>query len=176
MLVEFRRSGERRYAVRVARAGLPALERDSAPGYDDRMPHDLIHFVVERELGLKGGIFGQLAAGGNARLFLPVSSEAQDRRGMARARRALTKRSERLEQDGREDAAASEAAAAVALTAWRARLRGAGFAAPEWIGTERLERICEVLDELSARWRRLAVGEAMSLEWPEAAGPGPRPR
>ena len=168
MQVQFRRSGERRYAVRVARSGLPALERDSAPGFDDQMPHDLVHFVVERELGLRQGIFGQLAAGGNAGLFLPTSTEARDRRGSARERRALLKRSEKLALAGRDDGAASEAAAAVALMAWRTHRRGGRFAAPAWIGTERLRRICEQMDVLSAQWMRLDVGDSMSVDWPES--------
>ena len=66
MDVEFRRTGERRYAVTIIVPGRPMLEMNPAPGYDTRMPHDLIHFVVERELGIRHGIFGQLAAGGTA--------------------------------------------------------------------------------------------------------------
>ena len=42
---------------------------DSAPGFDPRTPHDLQHFIVEQELGIKLGIFGQLAAGGTAGTF-----------------------------------------------------------------------------------------------------------
>jgi hypothetical protein len=37
---------------------------DPAPGYDPRLPHDMAHFVVENELGITGGVFGQLAQGG----------------------------------------------------------------------------------------------------------------
>jgi hypothetical protein len=42
---------------------------NSAPGYDDLMPHDLQHFIVERTLGIRNGIFGQLAHGGSAGTF-----------------------------------------------------------------------------------------------------------
>ena len=66
MLVVFRRSGERRYSVEAQRPGLPLVEMNPAPGYDPLMPHDMMHLVVESQLGLTRGIFGQLAAGGTA--------------------------------------------------------------------------------------------------------------
>ena len=36
------------------------------PGFDRkyRVPHDLAHFVTERTLGMSGGVFGSIAAGG----------------------------------------------------------------------------------------------------------------
>lgn len=69
MKVEFRRTGERRYAVTVFRENYPTLEMNPAPGYDALMPHDLMQFIVENELGLRCGICGQLADGGNAGTF-----------------------------------------------------------------------------------------------------------
>lgn len=64
MDVEFRRTGEKRYAVVIRRPDDTVLEMNPAPGYDPLLPHDLVHFVVERELGLQLGIFGQIAKGG----------------------------------------------------------------------------------------------------------------
>ena len=68
MKVTFVKTGERRYAVHVSRDRYPDLWCGSI-GYDDRLPHDLMHFFAEAEYGLDGAIFGDLAAGGNARLF-----------------------------------------------------------------------------------------------------------
>ena len=68
MFVTFLRAGERRYSVRVAVEGEPVLELNTAPGYDPLMPHDLQHFIVERALGIEGGVYGQLAAGRTAGL------------------------------------------------------------------------------------------------------------
>ena len=45
---------------------------DPAPGYSDLIPHDLVHWVADEEFGLRDGIFGQLAAGGNAWAFVPT--------------------------------------------------------------------------------------------------------
>ena len=64
MEVHFRRTGERRYAVIINRKDLPIVEKDPAPGFDPLIPHNLMHLVVESELGLSRGIFGQLASGG----------------------------------------------------------------------------------------------------------------
>src|SRR3546814_20690810 len=60
------RSGERRYSVRVERAAAPTLVMDPAPGFDRDLPPDLVHFAVEGVLGLKAGVFGPIAAGGDA--------------------------------------------------------------------------------------------------------------
>ncbi len=69
MQVVFRRTGPRRYAIDAHRGSYPDVGMDPAPGYDPLMPHDLLHLVVEAELGLTHGVFGQLAAGGDASTF-----------------------------------------------------------------------------------------------------------
>jgi hypothetical protein len=58
MAVTFIRTGERRYAVRVAVNGMPTAEMSPAPGYNPWLPHDLQHLIVERALGIDGAIFG----------------------------------------------------------------------------------------------------------------------
>ena len=80
MTLVFRRTGQRRYAVEVQRPGLPDLEMNPAPGYDPLMPHDMMHLVVEAQLGLTRGIFGQLAAGGTAGTF-HLATKATKARG-----------------------------------------------------------------------------------------------
>lgn len=74
MEVEFRRTGERRYAVTIFRKSYAHIEMNPAPGYDPIMPHDLLHLAVESEIGLRCGIFGQIAAGGNAGTFHTIPS------------------------------------------------------------------------------------------------------
>ena len=75
MNIQFRRTGERRYAITIYRNNLPPVEMNPAPGYDPIMPHDLLHLVVESELGLTRGIFGQIAEGGHAGTFHFVPPE-----------------------------------------------------------------------------------------------------
>lgn len=66
MRVTFRRTHQRGYAVDVEREGADDLTMNPAPGYDDLLPHDLVHLLVERRWRLRDGIYGGLAAGGNA--------------------------------------------------------------------------------------------------------------
>jgi hypothetical protein len=149
MDVTFRRTGERRYAVVAEPEGHPAVTMDPAPGFDPRLPHDLVHYAVEREHGIELGVFGQLAAGGNLRTF---------RRLDATPDRRLRRRGERLAREHLDELARSEDLAAEALRAWT---RG-----PRPHSDEQLERVCARLDGLSARWGTLPVGGAITVRWP----------
>ena len=92
MDIEFRRTGERRYAVIVRRGGDAVLEMSPAPGYDPKMPHDLIHYVVERELELPLGVFGQIARGGGSLTVHLAPSASTGKRAEARERRRHQRR------------------------------------------------------------------------------------
>jgi hypothetical protein len=63
MQVSFKRTGSRRYAVIVSDTGKPTVAADPAPGYDDDIPHDLVHYVVEAELRLQNAVYGRAARG-----------------------------------------------------------------------------------------------------------------
>jgi len=178
MEVQFKRSGTRRYGVTILRPGLTPFGKDPAPGYDELVPHDLMHFIVERELGLKQGIFGQVAAGGTAGTFFPIDSDARNARDAARRRRALARRSEKLMLSGRRDTAASELAVYVVRNAWEAR-RNRNSTRDQAMGVntilnstlitrEQLAWMCFELDALSAKWTALNIGEAITLSWSEA--------
>jgi hypothetical protein len=185
MEVQFVRTGNHRYSVVVHRAGHPSLEMNPAPGYDDRMPHDLLHFVVERHLGLRRGIFGQLAAGGTAGTFHLVAA-ASSTREQSRLARTLSRRGAKLARDGQGDCVVSERAAQVCHEAWSAGVRaaapsrgssgsrsvlsrvGAKVGADVVITAEQLESICAELEVLSAAWMRLDVGQALALVWPDS--------
>jgi len=185
MEVEFRRTGSRRYAVTVRRAGFPVLEMNPAPGYDDWIPHDLVHFAVEQELRLRGGLFGQLAAGGTVGTFHLAPTDDRTRREEARQRKAVARRGAKLMRAGRDDSAASERAASQCYQAWRSRfLRRSGppdterkwqppdrpssdrrAAIGESLRQDQIDRVCERLDELSARWARLKIGQSLTVTW-----------
>ena len=149
MEVTFRRTGERRYAVVAEPEGHPAVTMNPAPGFDPRLPHDLVHYAVERVHGIELGVFGQLAAGGNLRTFRRLD-ETPDRR--------LRRRGERLAREHLDELTRSEHLAAEALRAWT---RG-----PRPPADERLERVCARLDGLSVRWSSLPVGGAITVTWP----------
>lgn len=144
MAVDFQRTGARRYAVIVRRDDAPPAAMNPAPGYDEFMPHDLLHFVVERELGLTQGIFGQVAAGGSARTF--HASAQGGGRSVTRARR-------RRAQDIKDDVHGMR----VALPPNEAKTLDAAM----------IERICAALDATSRQWAQLDIGQSFTLAWPE---------
>lgn len=181
MEVVFERTGERRYSVTAASGDYPAVTMDPAPGYDELLPHDLMHFVVEDELGLQLGIFGQLSNGGSAgtfRLAEPVGTT----RERARARRAYKRRGERQSREGAKDAALSEASAAVCHRLWPAAASSSSRSAAvarlarelaaihgRPVAVTTAAEILRRLDELSTRWRGLPVGDRITLTWPTIA-------
>jgi hypothetical protein len=148
--VTFVKKGARRYSVVVERERYPDLWCGSI-GYDESLPHDLLHFVAEAEFGLDGGVFGDLAAGGNARIFQSFDPELTTK---------LWRR-QRIRRTRLPDGRRSEQLAWKLEQGWRKRTLAPG-----------LQR---QLDELAERWRALQVGGALTLEWPRPEGRRPHP-
>src|SRR5688572_2409559 len=120
MNVRFRRTGARRYAVVVTVASEPPRAMDPAPGYDDDIPHDLVHYVVEAELRLTNGVYGRAARG--AGTFITTAERDVKPRDRARRQRRQQRRERALgAQDARRaaDMARSEQLAARCDVAWR---------------------------------------------------------
>lgn len=184
MRIEFRRTGERQYRLAIHREGLPILELQ-APGHDLAMPHDLVHLIVESELGLEHGIFGFYAAGGDAGGSPHLAAGEKPRDAARRRHKAARRDRGLLRRGGRDDGDRSERAAYVCMYEWlrrspdpARRARAADLAdgvratldkmpADErrLYGDERLARVCARMEELSARWSRLDVGESFTVEW-----------
>ena len=172
MEVSFERTGEHRYATVVTLPGRPPRRMDPAPGYDDHIPHDLVHYLAEAELGLSSGVFGRAAAGGGE--FRETVEVPGDRRGRARAQRRLKKREASLQNTDRGDMARSEHLAGLCDLAWRRR---AGARTPAWAEARRVpaedaptvDRILTRLDELAPLWHGLPVGGALAFTWPHTA-------
>ena len=160
MRVTFSKLPGRRYRVGIEREHGPRLEPRNGPGYDERLPHDLAHYVVEEQLGIRLGVFGQLAAGG-AGLFAPAPA---DRRG--RDRRAA----HRFATAGRDDMRRSEATVGLCVAEWRRRT-GIGDGGPIaevdiQLNPADVERVVRRMEELSQAWRALDTGESLTLQWP----------
>ena len=190
MLVIFRRTGSRRYAIEIQRECFPAVKMDPAPGYDPLVPHDLLHLVVEAQLGLKRGIFGQVAAGGHAGSFRAYIGPSKNSRDAARKQRRIDRRGKKLLQRvGTNEMEQSERATYICWHEWLARSKSSGerklakamsFQAkqvrdvtPETeacaLSEDKIEQICAHLDELSSHWSRLEIGESMTVHWPDLA-------
>ena len=169
MLLVFQRTGERRYRVEAQRSAFPNLVMDPAPGYDARMPHDLMHLVVEAQLGLAHGIFGQLAAGGDAGTFYVPHTDGNARR-LSRTRNHVKARGKKLLRAGRDDCMRSEQAAYICWQAWSARSARSIENTPKLppdLNEKTLDQICNHLDELSSQWSSLKVGQSMAVRWPD---------
>lgn len=183
MKVHFIRSGERRYSMRIERTDAPVLVMDPAPGFDPDLPHDMVHFVVEAALGLKTGVFGQIAAGGDAGSFHVEAGGALSAKERQRAaRKQVAKGAKLIKAQGR-DGELSELAAFLFDIGWRSSTRPDSAAQRAALGEAERTRVSLSADEraridaaqprafadferLSKAWRELRTGEALILEWP----------
>jgi hypothetical protein len=184
MSVTFLRTGERHYAVRAALAGRGIVEMNPAPGYDPFMPHDLQHFIVERALGIQGGIFGQLAAGGDARCFRVVP-DRPDARAASRENRRRARKGRHLMSSHRSDSMRSERATYICWYDWLShsddpRLRAKALKMGQTAGSmlariavderasftpQKMLEIRSQFQRLSERWSVLGIGESITEPW-----------
>ena len=153
MLVTFTRTGKRRVGFRSK-----DLYIEPAPGYDDRLRHDAAHFIVENELPILNGIFGQIAAGGAAKSFRPEKlkkSRRKKRQGQAMAK------------PNREDMLLSERAVYAANNRWEKPT-----VIPDTkVQDSDLARLISAFESFSEKWQKLEVDDSMSLEWKPSAKP-----
>lgn len=183
MKVCFIRSGDRRYGIQIERASDPTLVMDPAPGFDRDLPHDMVHFVVEAALGLKGGVFGQIAAGGDAGSFRVNDVSGGPAREHRRVTRKQVSKGRKLVDNQGRDGELSELAAFLFDIAWRSRSRPDSAAQKIALGEAERTRqslsadekrridaarpeVFERFDALSLAWRGLKVGDRLALEWP----------
>ena len=152
MEVRFTKTAQRRYRVSVEGPDVVSSYMDPAPGYDARLPHDMAHFIVENELGIKGGVFGQIAAGGA--FIIPTDNTR---------RRKLARRRERIAKANHKDALLSERLVYLTCSLWQKNIADvpsiAGFGAAD------IDRVCREFDAASALWSKLDIGESMTLVW-----------
>jgi len=159
---------------------------DPAPGYDPFFPHDLQHLIVEQELQLNDGIFGRIAAGGNASTFHAVAASGkQHKRKAARARRRLKARESKLAGTETSDFALSESATYVVWHDWLVHCdepalqrQGHAMAATaksilERLGNADRRRLLATLatvrvrvDGVARQWNALPIGGALTIPWP----------
>ena len=151
MNVIFTRTGKRRYRVSVELPNEPTRHLEPAPGYHDRLPHDAAHFIVEDELDIQGGIFGQMAAGG---IIPPDGLDT-------RQRRKAKKRKIDVAKANASDALFSEHAVYAAQSRWENH-----EIIPETrIPPDDIERVCARFEKFAAEWSHLPVGGSITFFW-----------
>jgi hypothetical protein len=170
MDITFTRTGEHTYTTVVLRDDSVRLE---VPSYDRTflLPHDLAHYVVERQLGLHRGFWGCVAAGA---LFpgIKVLSGRQPPHAAARSQSIIREAGQQgteaevlvsslvsLIHENREN---DEAAARATLSrVWRP-----SKPSREPLAVEEVQRVCQALRDAQQRWQALAVGESLTVSWP----------
>lgn len=166
MDVTFTKVAGRRYLMTVVRERGPQLAPRHGPGYDDYLPHDAVHFIVEAEARLAGGVFGRIAAG-QSNMFWAADPKMLRRQGRREAKR-------RPSATERADMGRSEELASICRPLWELRA-GHRRELPLWYSgltpgslesSPLRERILARLDEFAARWHALPVGCSITLPWP----------
>src|SRR6516225_4421674 len=148
MEVTFTKGPGRRYFMTVVRERGIALAARQGPGYHDWLPHDAVHFIVEREAELAGGVFGRIATG-QSNIFSAADPQRQ-----------------------RADMERSEMLASLCLPLWEYQA-GHRSQMPPWVArfdsgvwrSPLLDRILPALDEFAARWHALPSRGGITLTW-----------
>lgn len=169
----FTRQTGSRYGVDVIRESGPPARLRVVKLDADWLPGEIAHFVVEREFGLKLGIFGQLAAGGDAGRFWAAPADRDSR---------LAHRSHRLQVTGRGDLRRSVALVAWCTAAWEIETgrRSAGrlriqLSDGPWplldvavVPRDKVAGAVRCLAAAAVTWDELGPGQRVSFEWPLA--------
>jgi hypothetical protein len=132
----------------VARPGAPAVQF-AVHDYGPVLPHDLVHYVVEEELGLAYGFWGLVAAG--AKLQSVQAYGARDRRRIP------------PQDDPLVAAHVDELLAAEGFVAAFSAFPGTG-PEPE-LDPTCVERIRVRITELNKRWQAAGPEEVFRLHW-----------
>ena len=160
MRVTFTKTDAKRYTVTVEREIAPPLLPRFGPGHDDLVPHDLAHYLVEEQYGIRLGVFGQLAAGAHGLFFA-----APEHRNLR-----LQRRDRRIAAVGHGDMVRSEALVQVTMAAWEREVGGRTWhqALPVRVEVDptQLARAVRRIHQVSAQWSALGLGESLALEWP----------
>lgn len=186
MTVLFIKETSKSYSIRIEPQTGLTLEMSPAPGYDDYLPHDVLHMIVEGVLQLPGGVFGQLSAGGDASSFRIASDSRMTVRELSRERRRLATRSDRLAREGASDSSLSENGTYLAWQQWLSRsdeptlqrtaaemsdtarsIRSRLTQSEQQRLDESMGEICRKLTQFSAHWRSITVGELVRVSWPD---------
>jgi hypothetical protein len=141
LTVTFVRHRDRRDRIYVERQDGSQLSW-TFPTYGDRLPHDLCHLVVERDLGIDDGFWGLVARGADVAL---VRNEA-----------TLVRDGNPLVKSGVDFSGLQRAEDAVA--------RLSGMASSEGPGVHD-ESVRARLAELTEEWRNLDDGGAITLSF-----------
>ncbi len=155
--------------------GYALVERDDGVVYrldggtaGPRLPHDIVHFVVERELRIGDGIWGGIAAGIVFGTMRYVSGRRPPHAAERSAQLLRSFRRQGLRAELLADLVSS-AAALDHMTPQRIRRLADDKLSvlPETdVDPDVIAAAARALQVEAARWARLRVGEELRYEWP----------
>jgi hypothetical protein len=141
-------------------------------GATGRLPHDLIHYVVESELGLRAGFWGSVADGA----VFPSMTWLDGRR-----RPHATERGDAVIKANGDQLTAAEILASIFAEALARELNGdeaalAGEIHRRWasrpgggggtvVSREAAVRICAALRDMAERWHETPIGGSLTVAW-----------
>lgn len=174
MEITFRKTGPRAYETLVSRDDGVVL-RVPSPDRPAALPHDIAHYLVERELGLERGFWGCVAAGA-------VFDNIEVVSGRQRPHAAV--RSKEMIKAARTQLATSELYALVLLGVAHERREAdwplvvarldevwRPFREPRRpVSAEEAVRVCRALREAEERWLALPVGGCLAVPWEARRG------
>lgn len=168
----FTRQTGLRYGVDVIRESGPPARLRVVRSDVEWLPGEIAHFLVEREFGLKLGIFGQLAAGGDAGRFWAAPADRDAR---------LAQVSHRLQVTGRGDLRRSVALVAWCTAAWeietgrRLQTQSRTGSQGPWplldvtaVPVDQVAGTVRCLSSAAVAWDELRPGQRVSFDWPQA--------
>ena len=159
MKVSFTKTDAKRYSVTIEREHGPALVPRFAPGYDELMPHDVAHYLVEEHFGIELGVWGQLAAGGGG-IFAPAPEDNS---------LSYQRRAQRIGALGRADMARSEQLVVMTVAAWE---RTVGLSKHQTsaitleVDPDELRGAVQRMGEVARRWQALPRRGSLVFVWP----------
>jgi hypothetical protein len=157
--VTFIKVDDKRYSVAIERKHGPALVPRPGPGYDDLMPHDLAHYLVEECFEIELGVWGQLAAGGGG-IFAPSPQDNTLN---------TQRRAKRIAEIGRADMKRSEQLVVVTVSAWERSINRVKHQTREFridADPDTLKGAVGRMDEVARRWQALQHGASLTFTWP----------
>jgi hypothetical protein len=133
-----------------------------------RLPHDIMHLVVERELGIEDGIWGGIAAGVVFRSMTHVGGRRPPHAAERSARLLRGFRDRGLRAELLADLVASTAALDDPNPERIRRLAAEKLSvlADADVDPVRITAAAQAVQVEAARWARLRVGEEVHYDWP----------
>jgi hypothetical protein len=155
MRIAFRRIDDRRHTLEVTRAdgGTESVECETR----SYLVHDLLHYAVESEAGLRGGFWGNLAAG-------KTLAQMNDRTGLGMADAAGEMGA--IEQIvGALHGATKGRSARDVVAGVRRFNESIGVSTPSWLTEAFVERVQDRMHQLQGQWRATPRGGRMELSF-----------